>query len=113
MNHREKKVDHTEKNERFKTFGDIFSPSLFRNSYHPLAGIFISSDTPKERDPMKSFLVVRSQSQTSTDNRRSLSVGFNLLKKDRNGGAVNTEIKIVNTEIKTECMQRPPSKSGS
>lgn len=48
-------------------------------SYHPLAGIFISSETPKEREPMKSFRVVRSQSQISTDSRRSLSEGFNLL----------------------------------
>lgn len=39
----------------------------------------MSSDTPKERAPMKSFLVVRSQSHTSTDSRRSLSVGFSLL----------------------------------
>lgn len=39
----------------------------------------MSSDTPKERAPMKSFLVVRSQSHTSTDRRRSLSVGFSLL----------------------------------
>ena len=50
--------------------------------HHPLAGIFISSETPKERDPMKSFRVVRSQSQISTDSRRSLSEGFNLLPKN-------------------------------
>lgn len=48
-------------------------------SYQPQTGAFISSDTPKERAPMKSFLVVRSQSHTSTDSLRSLSVGFSLL----------------------------------
>lgn len=53
--------------------------SLLDLPYHPLAGIFISSETPKEREPMKSFRVVRSQSQISTDSRRSLSEGFNLL----------------------------------
>lgn len=90
----------------------IYCPSLFRNSYHPLAGIFISSDTPKERDPMKSFLVVRSQSQTSTDNRRSLSVGFNLLKKDRNGGVVNTEIKMSTLESKLNAHKDPPVNQG-
>lgn len=90
------------KNDGLKTFDDIFSPSLFRNSYHPLAGIFISSDTPKESDPMKSFLVVRSQSQTSTDNRRSLSVGFNLLKKERNGGVVNTKINWMHAKTPQE-----------
>lgn len=50
-------------------------------SHHPHAGIFMSSDTPKEREPMKSFRVVRSQSHTSTDNLLSLSVGFNLLQR--------------------------------
>lgn len=39
----------------------------------------MSSDTPKERAPMKSFLVVRSQSHTSTDSLRSLSVFLSLL----------------------------------
>lgn len=57
--------------------------SLLDLPYHPLAGIFISSETPKEREPMKSFRVVRSQSQISTDSRRSLSEGFNLLQKNK------------------------------
>lgn len=42
---------------------------------------------------MKSFLVVRSQSQTSTDNRRSLSVGFNLLERTEKGFQCNAEIR--------------------
>lgn len=51
--------------------------------YQPQTGDFISSETPKERAPMKSFLVVRSQSHTSTDSRRSLSVAFSLLQDTR------------------------------
>lgn len=47
--------------------------------YQPQTGDFISSDTPKDSAPMKSLRVVRSQSQTSTDRRRSLSVAFSLL----------------------------------
>jgi len=47
--------------------------------YQPQTDDFISSDTPKDRAPMKSFLVVRSQSHTSTDSLRSLSVGLSLL----------------------------------
>lgn len=48
-------------------------------SYHPSTPCFCSSEIPKERDPMKSFLLVKSQSQTSTDRRRSLSLSFRLL----------------------------------
>lgn len=51
--------------------------------YQPQTGDFISSETPKDRAPMKSFLVVRSQSHTSTDSRRSLSVAFSLLHDTR------------------------------
>lgn len=40
----------------------------------------MSSDTPKDMEPMKSFLVVRSQSHTSMDRRRSLSDAFSLLR---------------------------------
>lgn len=58
--------------------------------YHPLAGIFISSETPKEREPMKSFRVVRSQSQISTDSRRSLSEGFNLLQRQTHTQYIKT-----------------------
>lgn len=39
----------------------------------------MSSDTPNDMDPMKSFRVVRSQSHTSMDRRRSLSDAFSLL----------------------------------
>lgn len=39
----------------------------------------MSSETPNDRAPMKSFLVVRSQSHTSIDSLRSLSEGFSLL----------------------------------
>jgi len=49
-------------------------------SYHPSTACFWSSEMPKEREPMKSFLLVRSQSQISTDSRRSLSASFNLLR---------------------------------
>lgn len=67
------------------------SPEEKRNQWHrvklpcyqPQTGDFISSETPKERAPMKSFLVVRSQSHTSTDSRRSLSVAFSLLHDTR------------------------------
>jgi len=47
--------------------------------YHPHTGDFMSSDTPKDIEPMKSLRVVLSQSHTSTDSRRSLSAGFSLL----------------------------------
>ena len=49
--------------------------------YQPQTDDFMSSETPKERAPMKSFLVGLSQSHTSTDSRRSLSEGFSLLQK--------------------------------
>ena len=43
----------------------------------------MSSDTPKDKEPMKSFLVVRSQSHTSTDSLRSLSVALSLLENNK------------------------------
>ena len=46
---------------------------------HPQLGILSSSDTPNDMEPMKSLRVVRSQSHTSTDRRRSLSEAFSLL----------------------------------
>lgn len=46
---------------------------------HPTVGALMSSDTPNDMDPMKSFRVVRSQSHTSMDRRRSLSDAFSLL----------------------------------
>lgn len=55
-----------------------------QTSHHPSTPCFCSSDIPKEREPMKSFLLVRSQSQTSTDRRRSLSLSFRLLQIDLN-----------------------------
>lgn len=48
-------------------------------THQPHRGALISSDTPKDMEPMKSLRVVLSQSHTSTDRRRSLSDGFNLL----------------------------------
>ncbi len=48
-------------------------------THQPFKGALISSDTPKDMEPMKSLRVVLSQSHTSTDRRRSLSNGFNLL----------------------------------
>lgn len=50
-----------------------------RQTYQPHSGALKSSETPNDMDPMKSFLVVRSQSHTSIDSRRSLSVAFSLL----------------------------------
>lgn len=58
----------------FKFFLACF---IFASAAHT----FISSEIPNERAPMKSFRDVRSQSQTSTDKRLSLSLGSNLLKK--------------------------------
>lgn len=52
-------------------------------SYHPSMPCFCSSEIPKDRDPMKSFLLVKSQSQTSTERRRSLSLSLRLLKHQR------------------------------
>lgn len=45
----------------------------------PQVGALISSDTPNDMDPMKSLRVVRSQSHTSMERRRSLSAAFSLL----------------------------------
>lgn len=50
-------------------------------THQPHTGALISSDTPKDMEPMKSLRVVLSQSHTSTDRRRSLSDAFNLLQK--------------------------------
>lgn len=64
---------------------------LVLTSYHPSTPCFNSSEIPKDRDPMKSFLLVRSQSQTSTDRRRSLSLSFSLLRNERKGGGQSDE----------------------
>lgn len=53
-------------------------PSLL-SSYHPSTLCFWSSEMPKDSDPMKSLRLVRSQSHTSTDRRRSLSYSFRWL----------------------------------
>lgn len=45
-------------------------------------------------EPMKSFLVVRSQSHTSTERRRSLSDGFSLLNK---GTKITRAVSAVRT----------------
>lgn len=50
---------------------------------HPHVGALMSSETPNDMEPMKSFLVVRSQSQISMDRRRSLSEAFSLLRTQR------------------------------
>ena len=52
---------------------------------HPMLGALMSSDTPNDMEPMKSFRVVRSQSHTSTDRRRSLSDAFSLLNTSTKG----------------------------
>lgn len=49
------------------------------SAYHPSTPCFCSSEMPKDMAPMKSFLLVRSQSHTSTDKRLSLSVSLRLL----------------------------------
>ncbi len=49
----------------------VSSPSV-----HPC---FRSSEMPKDREPIKSFRLVKSQSQISTDSLRSLSDSFRLL----------------------------------
>ena len=56
-------------------------PTALSNLNQPSTGSFISSLIPNESEPMKSLREVRSQSQTSTDNRRSLSPGSSLLKQ--------------------------------
>lgn len=43
---------------------------------------------PKDKEPMKSFLLVRSQSQISTDNRLSLSASFSWLQDTKGHGLV-------------------------
>ena len=48
---------------------------------HPLTGLFKISLIPKLREPMKSFLEVLSQSQTSTDNLLTLSSVLRILKQ--------------------------------
>ena len=68
-----------------------------RGTDHPQAGALMSSDTPKDMEPMKSFLVVRSQSHTSTDNLRSLSIIFSLLGEvgKAQGERTHTNVHIV------------------
>lgn len=46
------------------------------SSYQPSTPAFCSSEIPNDRDPMKSFLLVRSQSQISTESLLSLSDSF-------------------------------------
>lgn len=50
-----------------------------RLSHHPFTPCFWSSEMPKDREPIKSFRLVKSQSQISTDSLRSLSDSFRLL----------------------------------
>lgn len=61
----------------------LFYSSYF-SSHHPSTPSFWSSEMPKDSDPMKSLRLVRSQSHTSTDRRRSLSYSFRWL-RDREG----------------------------
>lgn len=58
--------------------GKAQSLSLTHSLKHFLLTLMIS-DIPKDMEPMKSFREVRSQSQTSISNRRSLSSAFNSL----------------------------------
>lgn len=57
-------------------------------SHHPSTPDFCSSEIPKDKEPMKSFLLVRSQSQISTDNRLSLSASFSWLEERKGEGWV-------------------------
>ncbi len=50
-----------------------------RSPHHPSTPCFRSSEMPKDREPIKSFRLVKSQSQISTDSLRSLSDSFRLL----------------------------------
>lgn len=61
--------------ERFRKAQDIIS-----SPHHPSTPCFCSSEMPKESDPIKSFRLVKSQSHTSTDRRRSLSLSLSLLR---------------------------------
>lgn len=67
---------------------------LHSNSYHPMAPCFCSSEMPKDMEPMKSFLLVKSQSQISTDRRRSTSVSLSLL---------TTKTHLLDHLINTTC----------
>lgn len=58
------------------------------HSHHPSTPDFCSSEMPKDKEPMKSFLLVRSQSQISTDNRLSLSASFSWLQQSGEKGRV-------------------------
>lgn len=58
----------------------LIHSSLF-SSHHPSTPSFWSSEIPKDSDPMKSLRLVRSQSHTSTDRRRSLSYSFRWLEE--------------------------------
>lgn len=64
---------------------------LMLTSYHPSIPCFCSSEIPKDSDPMKSFLLVKSQSHTSTERRRSLSVSLRLLRNQNKGGRRSEE----------------------
>lgn len=59
--------------------------------YHPSTPDFCSSEIPKDKEPMKSFLLVRSQSQISTDNLLSLSASFSWLEGRKEKGCLVLE----------------------
>lgn len=63
----------------------------------------MSSDTPKDMEPMKSLRVVLSQSHTSTDRRRSLSNAFNLL-RTRTQTLIYMRKLLYNTENECVCL---------
>ena len=61
-------------------------------------GFLMTSEIPKDMEPIKSLRVVRSQSQTAISNRRSLSSGFKSLNwKDAVQRCPSREVTLLGT----------------
>lgn len=86
-----KKTPRRRKRENMSTGGPLscsivlfhFFPTQMISPYQPSKGPLNSSETPKDMAPMKSLRVVRSQSQTSMERRRSMSPGCRVLLSDK------------------------------
>ena len=77
--------------------------SLGENSFESdvgllACGFLMTSEIPKDMEPIKSLRVVRSQSQTAISNRRSLSSGFKSLNwKDAVQRCPSREVTLLGT----------------
>ena len=87
----------------FKKLADIYFGRLGENSFESdvgllACGFLMTSEIPKDMEPIKSLRVVRSQSQTAISNRRSLSSGFKSLNwKDAVQRCPSREVTLLGT----------------